>query len=67
VVVVAINKSTSSVTLPISITGGTVPANMTPTVTSSADNLAAKTAVPVSGGSFTATLAATTVTTFVGK
>ena len=40
---------------------------MTPTVTSSTDNLVAKTAVPVSGGSFTATLAATTVTTFVGK
>jgi glucuronoarabinoxylan endo-1,4-beta-xylanase len=67
VVIVAINKGTSSVTLPISISGGTVPANMTPTVTSSADNLAAKTAVPVSGGSFTATLAAATVTTFVGK
>jgi glucuronoarabinoxylan endo-1,4-beta-xylanase len=68
VVVVAINKSTSSVTVPITIAGGTTtPATMTPNVTSSSDNLAAKTAVTVSGGSFTATLAATTVTTFVGK
>jgi glucuronoarabinoxylan endo-1,4-beta-xylanase len=67
VVVVAINKNTSAVTVPISIAGGTAPAMMTPTVTSSTDNLAAKTAVAVSGGSFMASLAATTVTTFVGK
>ena len=40
---------------------------MTPWVTSSTDNLISKTAVAVSGGSFTAALAATTVTTFVGK
>ena len=67
VVVVAINKNTSAVTVPISIAGGTAPAMMTPNVTSSTDNVAAKTAVAVSGGSFMASLAATTVTTFVGK
>ena len=67
VVVVAINKNSSAVTVPISIAGGTAPAMMTPNVTSSTDNLAAKTAVAVSGGSFMASLAATTVTTFVGK
>jgi glucuronoarabinoxylan endo-1,4-beta-xylanase len=67
VVIVAINKGTSSATVPISISGGTAPAMLTPWVTSSSDNLASKTAVTVSGGSFTATLAATTVTTFVGK
>ena len=67
VVVVAINKGTAAATVPISITGGTAPAMMTPTVTSATDNLVAKTAVPVSGGSFTATLASKTVTTFVGK
>ena len=68
VVVVAINKGTKDATVPISIAGAaTVPAMMTPNVTSSADNLAAKAAVAVSGGSFMATLPATTVTTFVGK
>ena len=67
VVVVAINKGTASATVPISIAGGTAPASMTPWVTSSSDNLASKTAVAVSGGSFTATLAGKTVTTFVGK
>jgi glucuronoarabinoxylan endo-1,4-beta-xylanase len=67
VVVVAVNKGTAAVSVPISIAGGTAPASLTPWVTSAADNLASKAAVPVSGGSFTAALAATTVTTFVGK
>ena len=67
VVVVAINNGTTSVTVPISISGGTAPASLTPWVTSATDNLASKTAVTVTGGSFTATLASKTVTTFVGK
>jgi glucuronoarabinoxylan endo-1,4-beta-xylanase len=67
VVVVAINKGTSSVTVPISLAGGTAPASLTPWVTSSSDNLASKTAIAVSGGSFAATLAGKTVTTYVGK
>jgi glucuronoarabinoxylan endo-1,4-beta-xylanase len=67
VVVVAINKGTAAATVPIAIAGGTAPASMTPWVTSSSDNLASKTAIAVSGGSFTATLASKTVTTFVGK
>ena len=67
VVVVAINKGSASATVPISIAGGTAPASLTPWVTSATDNLASKTAVPVSGGSFTAALASKTVTTFVGK
>jgi glucuronoarabinoxylan endo-1,4-beta-xylanase len=67
VVIVAINKNTSAVSVPISIAGGTAPASLTPNVTSSSDNLKAGTAVTVSGGSFTAMLGATTVTTFVGK
>lgn len=66
VVVVAINNGSSAVTVPISISGGTAPASLTPWVTSATDNLVSQTAVPVSGGSFTAALAATTVTTFVG-
>ena len=68
VVVVAVNKGSSSVTVPITVSGGTTtPSSMVPTVTSSSANLIGGTAVPVSGGIFTATLAAMTVTTFVGK
>jgi len=67
VVVVAINKATAAVSVPITIAGGTAPASMTPWVTSSTDNLASKTAVTVANGTFTAALGASTVTTFVGK
>jgi glucuronoarabinoxylan endo-1,4-beta-xylanase len=67
VVVVAINKGMVATTVPISISGGTVPALCTPNVTSATDNLKAGTAVTVTGGIFTASLAATTVTTFVCK
>jgi len=67
VVVVAINKGTAAATVPIAISGGTAPASCTPNVTSSADNLVAKTAVTVTGGTLTASLAGTTVTTFVCK
>lgn len=66
-VVVAINKGATSATVPITIAGGTAPTMMTPNVTSATDNLKAGTAVPVTGGSFMATLATKTVTTFVGK
>jgi glucuronoarabinoxylan endo-1,4-beta-xylanase len=66
-VIVAINKSTSAVSMPITIAGGTAPASCTPNVTSSSDNLKAGTAVTVTGGVLTAALAATTVTTFVCK
>jgi O-glycosyl hydrolase len=68
VVVVAINSSTSTVSVPITIAGGTTtPASMTPNVTDASNNLVAKTAVTVSGGSFTASLGGPSVTTFVGK
>jgi glucuronoarabinoxylan endo-1,4-beta-xylanase len=67
VVVVAINKGTAAADVPITIAGGTAPASCTPNVTSASDNLAAKSAVTVSGGTFTAALAGTTVTTFVCK
>jgi O-glycosyl hydrolase len=65
--IVAINKNSQAVSVPITISGGTAPTSVTPWVTSSADNLVSKTAVAVSGGSFTAALAATTVTTFVSQ
>ena len=67
VVVVAVNKGTAAVTVPITISGGAAPTMMTPTVTSSSQNLVATTGVAVSSGSFSAMLAGTSVTTFVGK
>ena len=68
VVVVAINKGSAAVSVPIAIAGGTAaPTTMTPNVTSATDNLVAKTAIPVTGGTFMATLDSMTVTTFVGK
>jgi glucuronoarabinoxylan endo-1,4-beta-xylanase len=67
VVIVAINKGAASASVPISISGRIAPASLVPWVTSSSDNLVSKTAVSVSGGSFTATLASKTVTTFIGK
>jgi glucuronoarabinoxylan endo-1,4-beta-xylanase len=68
VVVVAINKGTAAASVPITIAGGTaVPTTMVPNVTSATDSLTAKTAIPVTGGTFTATLESMTVTTFVGK
>ena len=67
VAVVAINKGTSAASVPITISGGTAPASCTPNVTSSSDDLKAGTAVTATGGTFTAALAATTVTTFVCK
>lgn len=68
VVVVAINKGSAAVSVPITIAGGAAaPPTMTPYVTSASDNIAAKAALPVSGGIFTAALGSMTVTTFVGK
>jgi glucuronoarabinoxylan endo-1,4-beta-xylanase len=66
-VVVAINSSTSAVTLPITIMGSSAPAQMTPYVTSASDNLAAKTPASVVSGGFQVTLGAQSVTTYVGK
>ena len=67
VVVVAINSGTSTVSVPISIAGGTTPPSCTPWLTSANADLTSQTAVPVSGGSFTASLAGPSVTTFVCK
>ena len=67
VAIVAVNTGTADATVPITISGGTVPATLTPWVTSATDNLAAKTAVAVSGGVLMASLPNKTVTTFVGQ
>ena len=66
VVIVAINKGAASADVPITI-AGTAPAMLTPWVTSSTLDFKSQTAVAVTGGMFTATLASKTVTTFVGK
>jgi glucuronoarabinoxylan endo-1,4-beta-xylanase len=67
IVVVAINKGATSVSLPISISGGAAPASLTPWVTSVDYDLKAQAPVSVSGGGFTASLPSQSVTTFVGK
>lgn len=67
VVVVAINAGAAEAVVPLTISGGTAPASMTPNVTSAADDLKAGTAVQVSGGILMASLPSKTVTTFVGK
>ena len=64
--IVAINTGTSAASVSLFITGA-APCSMTPYVTSGTDNLAAQTAIPVSGSKFTASLASQSVTTFVGK
>ncbi len=65
VVIVAINSGTAAAAASLFISGG-APCQMTPWVTSSSDDLAAKTALLVTDGRLFATLGAQTVTTFVG-
>lgn len=67
VVVVAINKGSGPVSVPISISGGTAPGSMIPYVTSADENWGEQSAVAVRDGAFTAVLGGTTVTTFVGE
>jgi glucuronoarabinoxylan endo-1,4-beta-xylanase len=66
VVVVAINSNATPSPMSLFVSGS-APCTMTPWVTSATDNLAAKTAVAVSNGRISASLAAKSVTTFVGK
>jgi glucuronoarabinoxylan endo-1,4-beta-xylanase len=66
-VLVAINKGATAVSGTLAIAGGTAPVSMTPWVTSATLDLKPQTPVAVSGGKFTAVLAAMSVTTFVGK
>lgn len=67
VVVGAIHQGDADAAVPIAIAGGAAPATLTPWITSAMDNLASKTAVPATGGTFMAALLSKTVTTFVGK
>lgn len=65
VVIVANNPGMTAASANLFISGG-APCSMTPWVTSSSANLASGSAVTVTGGRFSATLGAQTVTTFVG-
>jgi glucuronoarabinoxylan endo-1,4-beta-xylanase len=65
--IVAINANNAAATLPIFVSGSAWPATVTPWVTSANDSLTSQTAITVSGARFSATLAAESVTTFVGQ
>jgi glucuronoarabinoxylan endo-1,4-beta-xylanase len=65
VVVVAINNNTAATPVSLYVSGA-VPCTITPWVTSATDNLASQTPITVSNARFSATLAARSVTTFVG-
>jgi glucuronoarabinoxylan endo-1,4-beta-xylanase len=67
VVVVAINTNSTATTLPLAVTGTQVPTQLTPWVTAANQDLAEQTAVSVSAGSASISLAAESVTTLVGK
>jgi glucuronoarabinoxylan endo-1,4-beta-xylanase len=67
IVIVAINSNTSATSTPFFVSGNEWPATVTPYVTSASENLAAQTAVTLTTGTFTTSLGAQTVTTFVGK
>ncbi len=65
IAVVAINTTAAAVSLSFDLSGATA-SSLTPFTTSATLNLAAQTAITPSGGRFTATLPATSVTTFAG-
>jgi uncharacterized protein (TIGR03437 family) len=65
-VLVAVNSGAADVIQPFSLTGF-AGASLTPWRTSATENLAQLADIGVSGGQFTATLAAQSVTTFVGQ
>ena len=66
VAIVVVNGG-SSANLSFFVAGTAWPASVTPYVTTSSSKLAAGSAISVSGGRFSASLAAQSVTTFVGK
>lgn len=67
VAIVALNDGSSAQQVSFFVAGSAWPSTVTPYVTSANDNLVAGTAISVSGGRFTGSLAAQSVTTFVGK
>ena len=67
VAIVAINTNGSSLSFPIFVQGTSWPSQVVPWVTSSSANLASQPAITLTAARFPATLAAQSVTTFVGK
>jgi len=67
VAIVALNDGSSAVNVSFFVSGAGWPTTVTPYVTSASANLAAGTAIPVTAGRFSGSLAAQSVTTFVGK
>jgi glucuronoarabinoxylan endo-1,4-beta-xylanase len=65
-VIVAINSNTAAAPVSFFISGNT-PCSMTPWVTAAKDNLTSKDKVSISDGRLSVSLAAQSVTTFVGK
>jgi glucuronoarabinoxylan endo-1,4-beta-xylanase len=65
-VIVAINENAGNTALTVNLSGATS-TQVTPYVTSAADNLVAKAPVTVTGGAFSFTLPGSSVTTFVGS
>jgi O-glycosyl hydrolase len=67
VAIVALNSGSSAVNAAFFVAGSCWPSTVTPYVTSASSNLAAGTAITVSGGRFSGSLEAQSITTFVGK
>jgi glucuronoarabinoxylan endo-1,4-beta-xylanase len=67
VVVVALNEGSSAVPVSFFVSGAGWPGAVTPYVTSASSNLQAGSPLAVTAGKFSASLAAQSVTTFVGK
>jgi len=67
VAIVALNEGSSAQQVSFFVSGAGWPTTVTPYVTSSSSNLEAGTAIPVTAGRFSGSLAAQSVTTFVGK
>jgi glucuronoarabinoxylan endo-1,4-beta-xylanase len=67
VAIVALNSGSSAVNVSFFVSGACWPTTVTPYVTSASSDLAAGTAVTVSGGRFSGSLAGQSITTFVGK
>ncbi|WP_437964502.1 glycoside hydrolase family 30 beta sandwich domain-containing protein [Sorangium sp. So ce260] len=67
VVVVAINETTSALTVPLAFAGGTAPSAMVPFVTAASKNWAEGTPVTVTDATLPMALEAMSVTTFVSQ
>jgi glucuronoarabinoxylan endo-1,4-beta-xylanase len=65
--IVALNSGTSAQQVSFFVSGSSWPSAVTPHVTSESSNLEAGTAISVSGARFSSSLAAKSITTFVGK